>query len=50
MSDVRERPVRQRPPAIIVTEDGVARIAALDIDRMTPLEALQLLAELKKLA
>ena len=27
----------------------VARIAALDIDRMTPLEALQLLAELKKL-
>jgi DNA mismatch repair protein MutS len=28
---------------------AIARIAATDIDRMTPLEALQLLAELKKL-
>lgn len=34
----------QAPPSPVV-----ARVAALDIDRMTPLEALQTLAELKKL-
>jgi DNA mismatch repair protein MutS len=38
-------PLAGAPPSPVVT-----RLAAVDVDRMTPLEALQLLAELKQLA
>src|SRR5690349_19142530 len=38
------------PPAAAQASPVLARLAALDVDRMTPLEALQLLAELKSLA